>query len=190
LEIQEVVDQQIHPALVLIPARPDTFARQGSVVATWRRRGTQTYGPYYRLSYRDGGRQHAIYLGRAGGGCDLVEQVRRRLDALQQPLRQRRAVDRLRRQVGASLRVQKLRVGALLRPFGLRLQGFEVRGWRISPLRRLLSDMRFRIPRRRQLRLYCKGRFAAALRKTSSPIPRSPKARLEAVLAARRRGTS
>ena len=188
MEIQELVDQQIRPALQLIAARPDIFARQGAVVATWRRRGTRTYGPYYSLSYRDGNRQHAIYLGRAGG---MVEQVHRQLDTLQKPLRQRRALDRLRRQVCAALRVQKTRLDARLRPFGLRLQGFEVRGWRISPLRRLLSDMRrFRGPRRPQLRLYSKGRAAAALRKIKNAIPRSPQARLEAVLAARRRGTS
>ena len=188
MEIQEFVDQQTHPALARLAARPDIFTRQGSVAATWRRRGTQTYGPYYRLSYRDGGSQHAVYLGRAG---DLVEQVRRKLDILQRSLRQHRAVDRLRRQVRASLRVQKLRVSALLCPFGLRLKGFEVRGWRISPLRRLMSDMRrFSLPRCRQLRFFPNGRAAAALRKKKSAIPRSPQARLEAVLAARRRGAS
>jgi hypothetical protein len=207
--MQEVVDQQqlgrhlhchprgdrttaaptnAHLALLLLAARPDIFARQGSVVPTWRRRGTRTYGPYYRLSYRDAGRQQSLYLGRAG---ELVQQVRRKLDALQNPLRQRRALDRLRRHVSASLQVQKTRLDARLRPFGLRLQGFEVRGWRTSPLRRLLSDIRrFRGPRRRQLRLYPKGRAAAALRKKKSTIPRSPKERLEAVLAARRRAAS
>jgi len=39
VEIQEVADQQTHPAPALIAARPDIFARQGSVVATSRRRG-------------------------------------------------------------------------------------------------------------------------------------------------------
>jgi hypothetical protein len=177
-----------HPALALLDARPDIFARRGSVVATSRRRGTRTYGPYYRLSYRDGGRQQSIYLGRAS---ELVEQVRRKLDALQKPLRQRRAIYRLRRQVSAALRVQKTRLDARLRHFGLRLKGFEVRGWRTTPLRRLWCHMpRFRAPRSRQLRLYPKGPARAALRKKIAMIPSSPQARLEAVLAARRRKPS
>jgi hypothetical protein len=46
--------------LALLAARPEVFARQGSVVASWRRRGTRTYGPYYRLIYREGGRQRSI----------------------------------------------------------------------------------------------------------------------------------
>ena len=190
MEIQQVVDQQTHPALTLIAARPDIFARQGSVVATWRRRGTHTYGPYYRLGYRDGRRRHTVYLGRDGS---LVDQIRRRLHVLQQPLHQHRTLDRLRRQISAALRIQKTRLDARLRPFGLRLQGFEVRGWRTSPLRRPLIQMqpsRFRVARRRQLRFYPKGPAAAALRKRKNAIPRSPQARLEAVLAARRRATS
>ena len=43
---------------------------------------------------------------------------------------------RLRRQVSAALRSRR-RVDALLRPLGLRLKGFEVRGWRTSLLRGL-----------------------------------------------------
>jgi hypothetical protein len=75
LENRKGADQHAHPALALLAARPDLFARQGSVVASWRRRGTQTYGPYYRLIYRDERRQRSIYLGRAGG---LVEEIRGR----------------------------------------------------------------------------------------------------------------
>ncbi|MHB1034349.1 MAG: hypothetical protein ACYC0Y_06855, partial [Pirellulales bacterium] len=41
------------------------FARQGSVVATWRTRGGARFGPYYQLAYREAGRQRAIYLGRS-----------------------------------------------------------------------------------------------------------------------------
>ena len=39
------------------------FAAQGSVVATWRNRGSKRFGPYYRLAYRRHGRQRSIYLG-------------------------------------------------------------------------------------------------------------------------------
>ena len=133
---------QSHPALQLIAARPDLFRCQGAVVNTWRRRNGKTFGPYYRLSYRQHGRQCSVYLGRTGA---LVEQVRRALQALQQSIARFRLFNRLRRQIRASLRVHKFRVHSLLRPFGLRLKGFEVRGWRISPL------SRFRPPRRRWL---------------------------------------
>jgi hypothetical protein len=45
------------------------------------------------------------------------------------------------------LRLDKLNMNALLRPFGLRLKGFEVRGWRFSPLRTFLPLRRCLLPR-------------------------------------------
>ncbi len=96
--------------------------------------GTKGCGPYYRLAYREDGRQRSVYLGREG---PLVDEVRRLLADLQRPLQQRRAINRLRRQVSAALTAQKRRVDALLRPLGLRLKGLEVRGWRTSLLRGL-----------------------------------------------------
>lgn len=131
MEIRTFVDQLPHAAIRLIGARPDLFARQGAVVAAWRRRNGKTFGPYYRLTYRQDARQRSIYLGRAG---PLVVEVRRRLAALQRPLRQQRLHARLRRRIRSALRLQKRRCAALLRPYGLRLKGFEVRGWRTSPL--------------------------------------------------------
>jgi hypothetical protein len=136
MENPQPADQLPHPALQLIAARGDLFARLGSVVATWRRRAGKTFGPYYSLIYREDGRQRSVYLGRMGA---VVQEVRQALSTLQQSIRQLRLVDRLRRQARASLRIHKFRVHALLRPFGLRLKGFEVRGWRTSPLRRLLK---------------------------------------------------
>jgi hypothetical protein len=79
LENRPLCDQQTHPALALSAARPELFAAQGTVAASRRGRGSQSYGPYYRLTYRDGGRQSSIYLGRDGS---LVERVRRALAAL------------------------------------------------------------------------------------------------------------
>ena len=134
------VDQQTHASIRLIAARRDLFARQGTVVATWRQRPradplpTSKCGPYYRLAYREDGRQRSIYLGREG---PLVDKVRQMLADLQRPLRQQRAINRVRRQVCAALTAQKRRVDAQLRPLGLRLKGFEVRGWRTSLLRGL-----------------------------------------------------
>ena len=137
-------DQLDHPALRLIAARPELFHRQGHVAATWRRRGGKTFGPYYRLSYREDGRQRSLYLGRGGA---LVDRVREALAALQQALLQSRAIHRLERQIRASLRAEKLHVNALLRPYGLRLKGFEVRGWRFCSLRTFLPRRRRWTPR-------------------------------------------
>jgi hypothetical protein len=52
-------EQQTHPALRLIAARPDIFSHQGHVVATYRRKADaalgseKVYGPYYHLNYRE-----------------------------------------------------------------------------------------------------------------------------------------
>jgi hypothetical protein len=159
LETERIVDQQTHPALALIARRAELFARQGSIVAAWRRRGSQTYGPYYRLSYREGGRQRSVYLGREGA---LVAQLRQELADLQRPLRQYRAVARLERQVKTALRADKGRLNRHLRLLGLRMQGFEVRGWRTSPTRRWLRSLRFpriqipRIPGLRTPQIACR----------------------------------
>lgn len=141
MENCKVDDQLPHPALRLIAARPDLFCRQGHVAASYRCRNGKRFGPYYRLSYREEGRQRSIYLGPAG---ELVERVRQALTTRQRPVTQYRLFDRMAEQIRSSLRIQRLRVGALLRPFGLRLKGAEVRGWRLSRLRWLL-------PRRRRL---------------------------------------
>jgi hypothetical protein len=153
-----------HPALALLVARPERFARQGSVVASWRRRGTHTYGPYYRLIYREEGRQRSIYLGRAGG---LVEAIRGRLLTLQAPLRAHRAAERTRRHAAALMRASKAQLNLCLRPWGLRLQGFEVRGWRTSPIWAAVG---------KQVRHFTNfGRFAARLpRLPSLALPRLP----------------
>ncbi len=166
----DIVQENSHPALRLIDARPELFAVRGHVAASWRRRNGKKYGPYYRLAYRLGGRQLSIYLGRAG---ELVERVRRRLQAVRMPLIQRRMFQALERQIRASLRVCKPRVSALLRPFGLRLKGYEVRGWRYSPLRYVIPRGRL-LPRAVPIRLF-------------SPLQRyhDPRKRLLRYLAAR-----
>jgi hypothetical protein len=58
-------------------ARPSLFAKGGSVVAGWRRRGPARFGPYYRLAYRDQNRQRSIYLGRSAGLVAKVGQLLR-----------------------------------------------------------------------------------------------------------------
>lgn len=139
VETAQVVDQNLHPAVALIAARPELFARQGAVVATWRRHGAQTCGPYYRLSYREDGRQCSVYLGRAGA---VVDRVRDALADLQRRRNERHARHRMRRQVVASLRRHKKQLNRQLLALGLRLHGFEVRGWRASPMRAAFAAAR------------------------------------------------
>lgn len=205
LEIQESVDQLAHPALGLLAARPDLFRQQGSVATSWRHRGEKRFGPYYRLRYREGGCSQSIYLGQAG---PLVDRVRQTLDALQAPFRQYRALVDLERRIRDALRIDRRQLNAQLRPFGLRLKGFEVRGWRTSSLvtslrirgvsipicpnpasfaKRVLASMRIRPPRLRPLRFVPRGLAAKSFRGNRSQIPRGPEARLQAVIDARRR---
>jgi hypothetical protein len=169
LEFLKVGDQLRHRALALIGAMPSLFARQGAVLATWRRRNGKLFGPYYRLDYRLDGRRCSIYLGRAG---ELVQQVRQALGALQQRLAAYKDIDRLMRRIRAALRAEKVRLGRLMQPLGLRLKGFEVRGWRFSPLRGLLARCprpRLRVGRGRPKRI----------------VKESPLTRVNRVLAAR-----
>jgi len=135
-------------------------------------RNGKRFGPYYRFAYRDGDRQRSIYLGRAG---ELVEEVRQRLAALHRPRTQYQAVQRLQRQVRASLRIEKRHLRSLLHSCGLRLKGFELRGIRISPLRRFL-------PRRRLM-----PRFSALKPPTLHPNRDPPALRMAKYLAARDR---
>jgi hypothetical protein len=121
-----------HPAILLIAARPDLFARQGRVAKTWRHERGRRFGPYYRLVYREEGGRRSLYL---GGDGPVVEQVRRELDCLQLPWRARRERQQLSDHAAAALRAQKTALHAALRAVGLRLQGYEVRGWRTSLMR-------------------------------------------------------
>ncbi|HUT90503.1 MAG TPA: hypothetical protein VMY37_13460 [Thermoguttaceae bacterium] len=125
MEKREVVDQKADRALALIASRARLFARQGAVVATWRSYRGRRLGPYWRLAYREAGRQCSVYLGRAGRG---VERVRQALAELQGRLRWRRTYRRLCRQVKASLRACQAEFDRQLRRLGLRRKGFEVRG--------------------------------------------------------------
>jgi hypothetical protein len=126
--------QENHPTLALLAANPQFFAQHGTVSTYWRRRGDKKYGPYYRLRYRDGQSTRTIYLGSQG---PLVDRVCQTLQKLQRPLQERRALNQLHRQIRDALRADRRYVDAGLRSLGLRLKGFEVRGWRTSPLRNL-----------------------------------------------------
>ena len=129
MENREAVNEREHAALTLLRARPEVFGRQGAVVATWQRWKGRKLGPYYLLSYREAGRQRAVYLGRSG---PLVEQVREALAGLQRGRRRQEAYERARREIRGALRAHQRRLDAALRGLGLRLHGYSVRGWRKS----------------------------------------------------------
>jgi len=168
---------ETHPALQLLAARPDTFARHAHIAASWRQRNGKKFGPYYRLAYRDGDRQQSIYLGCAG---ELVEEVRRRLAVLKRPRTQYQAVQQLQRKIRASLRIDKRNLSSLLVSYGLRLKGFELRGIRISSLGRFLPPGRCLLPR-----------FSAMKPPKPHPNRESPAIRMAKFLEARdrQRGT-
>jgi hypothetical protein len=125
------------------------FARQGAVVASWRYYRGRKLGPYFRLAYRQYGRQQFVYLGREGA---LVQRVRAVLAHLHAPRRAARALAHARHLAMASLRTAKVRLDSGLRGWGLRLKGLEIRGWRTSLLRGLQS-FRPQVPRAPRLRV-------------------------------------
>ena len=111
----------------LVMAERGRFAVQGSVVAGWREYGGRRLGPYFRLAYRDGGRQCSVYLGRC---AELARRVRELLAGLQRPRRERLLFARLKAQVRASLRQAKVEVDRQLAVWGIRREGVEFRGTR------------------------------------------------------------
>jgi muconolactone delta-isomerase len=141
-EISKTVDQQPGPAASKNAARLDRvrkeirqreaiMARQGTVVATWRTRHGRKVGPYYRLAWREDGRQKSLYL---GGSTELAQAVRQILAELQRPLRVDRAFLAARKQGWAALRAHKIVLARELARYGLYLHGWEVRGWRNTTL--------------------------------------------------------
>ncbi len=104
-----------------------TFARCGSVVASYRTRGTARYGPYYRIAYRVAGRQCSIYLGRCK---KLAARARMLLARLQQPRDFRRQCRKAQRERLATLRHVIRKWQQTIRAYGLDLRGCEIRGWR------------------------------------------------------------
>jgi len=126
LENRKVVDQKLSKVLGLLEAQPALFTKQGSVVETWRVYRGQKLGPYYRLAFRDGGRQSSIYLGTCK---ERANQIRAVLVSLQNSTILKNTVKRARAQVCSQLRQHKKDWEKLLQKHGLHLQGFEVRGW-------------------------------------------------------------
>jgi hypothetical protein len=112
----------------IVLSQPEIFSRQGFVTATYRTRRGRTFGPYYRLAYRDQqNRQRSIYLGRSAELAGLVKSL---LAKLKTPLRRRRECRGIRVALLANLRTHIKRWKDDLAAYGLYLKGFSVRGWR------------------------------------------------------------
>ena len=111
-----------------------TLAQNGSVVATYRTRGTKRYGPYFRVAYRVAGRQCSIYLGR---GKRLAIRARKLLAYLQRPRDYRRLCRRANHEQKANLRSVIRWWQQTIRSYGFDLRGCEVRGWRARGIPRI-----------------------------------------------------
>ncbi len=103
------------------------LAEQGSIVAGYRQRGRRRYGPYFRLVVRLGGRQQSIYL---GADEELVREAQAALEKLQASTRRRRWLRQQQQSLRQALKRSREEMRQLLKQRGLRLQGYEVRGWR------------------------------------------------------------
>ena len=113
--------------LHFIQQNAQLFARVGSVVATYRTRGTARFGPYYRLIYRQDRRQRSLYIGRSE---QLAAQVRELLHKLQEPRQLHIAIKRGKRLRKANLLRIKRQWQQAARAYGFRPHGWGVRGLR------------------------------------------------------------
>jgi hypothetical protein len=130
LENPESVDQKRAAVRRLLAELASTLRRQGSVQQSWRTYRGRRLGPFYRLAYREGGRQCSVYL---GSDEELVNEVRQTLQVLQSPLRHDRQLERQLTLVKAALKDQKQALDGELRQQGLYRKGAEIRGWRSRP---------------------------------------------------------
>jgi hypothetical protein len=151
--------KSVHPTmptpLTFIQNNANIFARVGSVVASYRTRGTTRYGPYFRVAYRTAGRQCSIYLGRCK---ELADRARALLAQLQQPRNYLRMCRKANRERRATLRRVIRGWQQTIRAYGLDLRGCEIRGWR-----------RLGIPRYDKTTSYTAAQKAAAAALRSPP---------------------
>jgi hypothetical protein len=134
LENREFVDQKAVRKFQAVKrwmeTHRDQLSHQDTVVEAYRTYRGRKLGPYYRLAYRDrDGRQRSIYL---GASAELAERVRGLLVECQAELHEERERRRVRRILHAELKKAKALWADELAKRGLRLQGYEVRGWRRS----------------------------------------------------------
>ena len=132
MEKTRSADQKRQRILYFIAVQAEILDRRGSVVQTWRECAGRRLGPYFSLIFRQEGRQRSLYL---GSDPQLAGEVREWLEQAQKPLRERRAAEGRRARGESELRRHKAAWDAELRAYGLRLKGWEVRGWRTARAR-------------------------------------------------------
>ena len=129
--MSKTVDQKLvkrrDVLLAKIREAAPALAATGSIVETWRTYQGRRLGPYYRLAYRESGRQKTIYVGK---DAELVAAARSLLEELHVNERIRRTMERQQLAVRAGLRAAKAAWAQELQKSGLTLKGYEVRGWR------------------------------------------------------------
>jgi hypothetical protein len=130
-KMSKTVDQKLvkrrDVLLAKIREAAPALAATGSIVETWRTHQGRRLGPYYRLAYRESGRQKTIYVGK---DAELVAAARSLLEELHVNERIRRTMERQQLAVRAGLRAAKAAWAQELQKSGLTLKGYEVRGWR------------------------------------------------------------
>jgi hypothetical protein len=125
MEKRNSVDQRRATVAKFFCEFEDDLVGQGSIVTTFRQRSGRRLGPYFKLVCRHAGRQRAVYLGNDPG---LVEEVRRRLELLQEATHRRRVLDACCRAVHMQARTAQRQLRMELAKRGLILKGHEVRG--------------------------------------------------------------
>ncbi len=125
------VDQAVEARFAAVSARMtaarEVLSRQGAIVASWRVERGLRMGPYFRVAFREAGRQASIYLGKS---ADLVEKARALLAEFQAPARLDRTIRRATAAGKAALRACKARMKGLMSACGLYARGWDVFGWR------------------------------------------------------------
>jgi hypothetical protein len=121
------VDQKRHELLRFVAQHSDLLAVQGSIQTSFRLYQGRRLGPFFRLSFREAGKQRSRYIGRDRA---LAVQIKRHLHKLQAPLSAARQIERSLAEHRRQLKLAKVEFRRLVEAHQLRLQGNEVRGWR------------------------------------------------------------
>lgn len=137
VEISRVVDQRRHRVFAFMKAHAEELAQQGAVVVSFRHRGSRMVGPYYRLTLRHGQVQQSVYL---GADTEFVAEVRLALQKIQEPRQERRALRQYKQTIRKALAQCRAELRQELGRRGLRLHGYEVRGWQTPGPRVAAAD--------------------------------------------------
>jgi hypothetical protein len=122
------VDQNRRDRLFrFLSAHGALLAAQGSVQESYRLYQGRKLGPFFRLSFRQAGKQRSLYI---GGDRALAAAIEGQLQTLQAPRSNARQIERCLADCCQSLQAAKQELRRCLEAQGLHLQGNEIRGWR------------------------------------------------------------